>query len=207
MRNFISILFICVAFGASAQSFTKVENKNAVKNKINSKAKSTSSIAANFKEVLYSSMFNMPKKGSGILRFKKDDKIRWEHKTPKKEIVLISGSKVRLYQDGKEVKSVTSNQVVKRVQSLMVQLFNGDFLNEKEFTVGYYQNTNTYKLYLKPKNARLARYIKTIEMYFGKKTLTLDKMVMVEKNSDKVVYSFSSVKLNGQIPDSNFTQF
>lgn len=207
MHKLLFIAFLLFSTGVSAQSFTKVKNPTAVKNKINAKAKGTTAISADFKETMYSSMYNTPKKGTGKLKFKKENKIRWEHFTPKKQIVLINGSKVRLHENGKEVKNVASNQIIKKVQSLMMQLFSGEFLNEKEFYVSYYENTGTYKLILKPKNGRMSKYISRVEMHFNKKDLSLIKMVLLESDSDKVVYDFSSVTFNGQISDTNFTKF
>ena len=207
MHKLLFIAFLIISTGVSAQSYTKVKNPVAVKNKINAKAKGTSAISASFQETIYSSMYNTPKKGTGKLKYKKANKIRWEHFTPKKQIVLINGAKVRLYENGKEVRNVASNQIIKKVQALMMQLFSGEFLNEKEFYVGYYENSTTYKLNLKPKNGRMSKYISKVEMHFNKKDLALSKMVLLETDTDKVVYSFSSVTFNGQISDTNFTKF
>jgi outer membrane lipoprotein-sorting protein len=207
MHRLLLFVILLISFGGNAQSYTKVKNSAAVKDKINKQAKTTSAIAADFKEVIYSSMYNNPKTGNGKLMYKEANKIRWEHILPKKQIVLINGSKVRLFEDGKEVKNVTSNQIIKKVQSLMMQLFSGDFLNEKEFNVYYYENESTYRLVLKPKNSRMSKYISKIKMDFDKKSLELKKMIFIETEADKIVYTFSSVTLNGQISDSNFTQF
>lgn len=205
-----SIILFCLLFTANflfAQGFTLVSNKNACKAKIEAKSKSTNSLTANFNEQVHSSMFNQVKQGAGILMFKKENKIRWEHTSPQKEIILINGSKVRLFENGRENKNVTSSQVIKKVQSLMMQLFSGDFLNEKEFNIGYFENTKEYKLILTPKSSRISKYIENVEMYFDKSKLTLNSMIMKESEADFVVYEFSSIKMNSSIPDSNFNQF
>lgn len=205
-----SIILFCLLFASNtlfAQGFTAVSNKSVCKSKIEAKSKSTSSITADFDETVHSSMFNQAKKGAGVLMFKKESKIRWEHTSPEKQIILINGTKVRLFENGKENKNTTSNQVIKKVQSLMMQLFSGDFLNEKEFNIGYYENAKEYKLILTPKSSRIAKYIENVEMYFDKSKLTLNSMVMKESEDDFVVYEFSSIKMNSSISDSNFTQF
>jgi len=207
MHRLLFIITLLISFGGTAQSYTKVKNSAAVKDKINTQAKSTNAIEADFKEVIYSSMYNNPKTGNGKLKYKQANKIRWEHILPKKQIVLINESKVRLFEDGKEVKNVASNQIIKKVQSLMMQLFSGDFLNEKEFKVYYYENESTYRLVLTPKNSRMSKYIARIKMDFDKNSLKLQKMIFIETEADKIVYTFSSVTFNGQISDSNFTKF
>ncbi len=207
MRNRILIgTFLFLAITSFGQSWTRIKNTSDCKSKIEQKTQNTHAISANFDEKIYSSMYNHPKSGAGLLKYKKANKIRWEHTSPKKEIVLINGSKVRLYENGKENKSAASSQVIKKVQSLMMQLFSGEFLNEREFNIEYYENSSEYKLHLKPKSSRMSRYITRVEMYFNKKNLHLNKMVLLESEDERIEYAFSSVVLNGQLSDANFTQ-
>ncbi len=207
MRRFILFILLIVANTTFGQSFTKISNSSTCKAKINAKAKETKSISADFEEVMYSSMFKTPKKAKGKLLYKDPSKIRWEHISPKKQIILIDGAKARFQENGKEVTNPTANKVVKKIQGLMVQLFSGDFLNEKEFSVSYYESSSQHKLILKPKSSRMSRYISSIELLFSKKTALLDEMTMIETAEDKLVYSFSNTQTNGSISDSKFTQF
>lgn len=207
MIKYLFILTILASSFAFGQSFTKVSNTASVKSKINAKAKSTTSISADFTEEVYSSMFNSAKKATGELNYKQSNKIRWEHISPKKQTILINGSKVQMKENGKIVDNVASNRIVKKVQGMMMQLFNGDFLNEKEFTIGYYESSSQYKLVLKPKSSRMSKYISSIEMIFNKKNLELSQMNMIETEDDRVEYKFTSVVMNKAIADTKFTQF
>jgi outer membrane lipoprotein carrier protein len=207
MTRFLIALVLLVSLDSSAQSFTKVNDPSLCKKKINTHIKSTSSIIANFSEENYSSMFNSVKTAKGILIYKQTDKIRWEHTSPKKQLILIDGTNVRLKENGKEINNATTKRVVKKVQSLMIQLFNGKFLNEKEFNISYYENKSYYKLILKPKNSRMSKYISQIEMIFDKKILSMHQLILKETEEDKIVYTFSSVKFNQSVSDSNFKTF
>jgi outer membrane lipoprotein-sorting protein len=207
MIKYLFILTLLASSFAFGQSFTKVSNTASVKSKINAKAKSTTSISADFTEEVYSSMFNSAKKATGELNYKQSNKIRWEHISPKKQTILINGSKVQMKENGKIVDNVASNRIVKKVQGMMMQLFNGDFLNEKEFTIGYYESSSQYKLVLKPKSSRMSKYISSIEMIFNKKNLELSQMNMIETEDDRVEYKFTSVVMNKAIADTKFTQF
>lgn len=207
MRKLFTLLFIIVTSFVQSQTFSKIGNATDCKAKINEKARSTKTIEANFSETVYSSMFNSPKKASGELFYKKDNKIRWEHLSPKKQIILINGSEAKFQENGKEVSNPSANRVVKKIQGLMVQLFNGDFLNEKEFSIAYYESSKQYKLILKPKSSRMSKYISKIELLFSKSSLYLDEITLIETEEDKINYSFSQVKTNSTIADSKFTQF
>ena len=207
MRKSLTVLFFFLISVSWSQSYTKVKNSGDCKSRIEQKAKSTHSISANFSETIFSSLYNNPKQGSGILRYKKSNKIRWEHGSPKKQIVLINGSKVRLFENGKENKNAASSQVIKKVQSLMVQLFSGEFLNEKEFFIDYYESTSEFKLILRPKSSRMSKYISKVEMYMDKKSLVLNKMSLIENEDERIEYSFSKVQYNTTIQETSFTQF
>ena len=184
-----------------------ISDPSICKKQINDHAKSTSSISAYFTEESYSSMLIGVQTANGKLNYKKSDKIRWEHFSPRQQIVLINGNQIRLSENGKEVKNASANRIAKKVQALMLQLFNGDFLNEKEFSISYFENSYNYKLILKPKNGRMSNYISKIEMVILKKTLALRELVLQESETDKIVYSFSSVIFNTVLSDSNFTKF
>lgn len=199
---FFSVLLIS---GLWSQDYKKLTDKTVCKAAIEKKHKSISTLSADFSESTYSSMFKTPKKGSGTLHYKKKDKIRWEHTAPNKQVILINGKTVKLSENGKEVTNATSKQVVKKIQNMMVQMISGDFLNEKDFTIAYYENNSNYKLVLTPKNDRMKKYINHVDLIFDKKALTLKEMTMAESDTEKVVYTFSNTKLNETINDSKFT--
>lgn len=207
MTRFLIALVLLVSYGSLAQTYTKIADPSFCKKKINAHVKSTSSIVANFSEQNYSSMFNSVKTAKGTLKYKQTDKIRWEHTAPKTQIILINGANVRFKEKGEEINNAAAIRVVKKVKSLMLQLFNGKFLDEKEFNIAYYQNNNYYKLILKPKSSRTSRYISIIEIVFDKKLLSIHKLILKETEEDKIVYTFSSIKMNHSVSDSNFTLF
>jgi len=207
MNKWLTILLILAVNISFAQGFKEVTKTSALKQKLYQKTQNTNTISANFDEAVYSSMYSTVKQGKGLLKYKKEDKIRWEHTAPKSQVILIRNGTYRVFENGKEVKNGTSNQVARKVQSLMMQLFNGDFLDGKDFTIRYFENNKMYKLLLDPKNPRMSRYISQIEMFFNKSDLSLQKLALVETEQDKIVYSFSSINMNGNIKDDHFTKF
>lgn len=207
MVKCLFIVILLISFVGNTQSYSKVKDVTKCKQLINTKAKKTTSISGDFTEEIHSSMFNSEKKTTGKMSYKREDKIRWEHISPKKQIILIDGKNVRMMENGKEVKNSTSNRIVKKVQGLMLQLFNGDFLNEKEFSIAYYENSINYKLNLKPKNSRMSKYISSIEMIFNKTDTALKQLTLKETEVDKIVYKFTSIKFNKDISNTTFTRF
>lgn len=207
MVKYLLIGFMLISYVGKSQSYSIVKNVSTCKQLINAKAKNTTTISGNFTEEIHSSMFNSAKRATGKMRYKKQDKIRWEHLTPKKQIILIDGENVRMIENGKEITNSASNRIVKKVQGLMLQLFNGDFLNEKEFSITYFENVKNYKLILKPKSSRMSKYISAIEMIFRKSDIALKQLTLKESEEDKIIYSFTSILFNKEISNTTFTQF
>ncbi len=172
---------------------------------LKAKMDKTKSLSADFKETTYSEMFDNPQKADGKFWYKQKDKIRWEHTSPKKQVILINGEKVRMSENGKEISNATSKMIVKKVQGLMVKMMSGDFLSSKDFKVAYYDNGTNYKLVLTPVNAKISKYVEKIELVFSKKDLLMKELSIFESDTEKVVYSFSNVQENQSIQDTKFT--
>jgi chaperone LolA len=208
MKTILSgLLFLVISTISYGQEYKKIANPATCKKAIQEHHKSTKSLSADFSEKVHSAMFDAPQKGNGKMFYKHAQKIRWEHTEPKKQVILINGKSVRMSENGKEVTNATSKTVVKKIQNMMLQMLSGDFLNEKDFSIVYYENTSNYKLILTPKSDRMARYIARVELIFDKKALVLKEMSMIEDENEKIVYTFTNVQVNGTINDTKFTKF
>lgn len=207
--KFISslILLLVVSAQSYAQEYTKIADPKACKTALEKQHKETKAIQADFTETVTSSLLTNAQKGSGKMWYKKENKIRWEKSKPESQVILINGKTVKLQEKGKEVSSASSKMVVKKIQQLMVQMMTGEFLNEKEFKISYFENKSNYKLILTPKSDKMKRYVSEINLIFGKKELTIRELTMLTDNDNKLVYSFSNMEVNGTINDTKFTTF
>lgn len=205
--KFICSLCFLFAFGVFAQDYSKLSDPKTCKTALEKQHKSTQSIQADFTETTTSSLLTTAQKGSGKMWYKKEDKIRWEKIKPDSQVILINGNSVKLQEKGKEVSSASSKMVVKKIQQLMVQMMTGDFLNEKEFKITYYESKSNYKLVLVPKTDKMKKYVADISLIFSKENLLLKEMIMKQSDSDKLVYQFSNMQQNTTISDSKFTTF
>ncbi|MNE05709.1 lipoprotein chaperone [compost metagenome] len=201
------LLFLTVSGASFAQEYTKLSDPKACKTALEKQHKETKSIQSDFSETASSSLLSTPQKGSGKMWYKKEDKIRWEKTKPESQIILINGKTVKLQEKGKEVSSASSKMVVKKIQQLMVQMMTGDFLNEKDFKITYYESKTNYKLVLTPKSDKMKRYVAEISLIFGKEQLLLKELTMKQNETDKLIYSFTNMQQNGTINDSKFTTF
>ena len=201
----ISSLFF--SFISISDGYTLVKDSSICSRKILEKSTLTNTLSANFSERKISSLYNTPKTAKGKLFFKKNDKIRWEHFDPNHQVILINGKKIKYQENHKEIKNTTSTMVVKKIQKLMLNLINGNFLAQKEFLINYYENNQNYKLILKPLNKKIGRYLSEVDLIFDKNSLELKEMELCENETEKVEYTFSNIQINKSIDDSNFSNF
>jgi outer membrane lipoprotein carrier protein len=201
------LLLLVVSTRIYAQEYTRIADPKACKSALEKQHKETKSIQSDFTETATSSLLTTAQKGSGKMWYKKENKIRWEKTKPESQVILINGKTVKLQEKGKEVSSASSKMVVKKIQQLMVQMMTGEFLNEKEFKISYYENKSNYKLILTPKSDKMKRYVSEINLIFGKKELTIKELTMLTDSDNKLVYSFSNMEINGTINDTKFTTF
>ncbi len=208
MKLINSILFLLLfSTSISAQEYSKIPDPKACKAALEKQHKETKSIQADFTETATSSLLTTAQKGSGKMWYKKENKIRWEKSKPESQIILINGKTVKLQEKGKEISSASSKMVVKKIQGLMVQMMTGEFLNEKEFKISYFESKSNYKLVLIPKSEKMKRYVSEINLIFFKKELTIKELTMLTDKDNKLVYNFSNMEVNGTINDSKFTTF
>lgn len=203
--SFLLLIFFCTK--VTAQEYTKISDPKACKTALEKQHKETKSIQADFTETATSTLLTSAQKGSGKMWYKKENKIRWEKIKPESQVILIHGKTVKLQEKGKEVSSASSKMVVKKIQQLMIQMMTGEFLNEKEFKISYYENKSNYKLILTPKSDKMKRYVSEINLIFSKKELTIKELTMLTDNTNKLVYSFSNMEVNEVINDTKFISF
>jgi outer membrane lipoprotein carrier protein len=206
MKQLVVLLSILFSFSSVvAQEYKSCENSAYCKKFIKDKQASTSTISADFTESSYSSMLKEAQKSSGELWFKQPGKIRFEHVSPKKTVLLINNQSIKYFDNGKEIKNVAALKVIRKIQDLMVKMFSGAFFESKEFTLSYYENATNYKINLTPKNKRMTKYISVIQLVFSKKDGTLKELTIKENETDKLVYTFSNIQLNKTILDIKFS--
>jgi len=199
------LLFFFYFLSSFAQDYKKLQDPVTFAKSLKAKMDITKSLSADFKETVVSEMFDNPQKADGKFWYKQKDKIRWEHTSPKKQVILINGEKLKMSENGKEVSNATSKMIVKKVQGLMVKLMSGDFLSSKDFKISYYENTSAYKLVLTPVSSKISKYVEKIELVFTKKGLLMTEMSIFESDTEKVMYSFSNINENQSIQDAKFT--
>lgn len=205
----MKLLFIFLLIGSFglSQDYKPVSDPSAIKALLSRTAASTNSMSASFTHKTISKLLQQPSVGEGTVLYKKPGKIRWEISSPKKQVILVSGKSFNMQENGKEVKGVGQNKLGQKIQELMVTLFTGSFLNEKEFNIAYFENAGSYRLYMVPKSDRMKKHLSALEMVFDRTKGTMKQLTMVQDANNRVIYTFNKINTNIEIADSKFTTF
>jgi len=199
-----AFLFNCNCF---SQTFKTAANPGKILADLKKTSQSTSSIQADFREEKYLSILKEPKISSGVFYYKKNDKMRWEQQVPFKYVILINGDKIRVQDQGKEKNMGSATRMAAQIKELMIGLVNGDFQQNKGFSLTCMESTDMYQVILSPTNKRLKSVYSKIELVFPKNTLRLAELSFFEKSGDKSLMKFQKEKLNQPIAEGLFLNF
>ncbi|TLV03553.1 LolA family protein [Dyadobacter luticola] len=193
---------ICIR--SEAQTFKPVANPDKVLAELQKTSQSTNSIQASFTEEKYLAVLKEPELSSGAFYYKQKDKMRWEQRSPVKYVILINGDKLRVQEAGKEKNVGQAGRMAAQIKELMIGLVNGDFQQNKAFSLAALESADQYQIMLTPVNRRLKNVYQKISLVFSKNTLHLKELSFFEKSGDKSVMKFQNEKFNQEIKDSLF---
>lgn len=206
MHKFILFVFLGFAVFSFGQKYEKIQNPTECKKKLEAHFRSTKTLKCDFTEKIKNPVFEEKVENKGEMAFDKNGKIRWEVLSTK-SILLINKEGIRMSKDGKEITNPQANRMAKRMQTFLYDLMSGNFLDEKKFTIYFYESANTYRLNLVPKNSRLKKYISKIKLTFDKKTLLLSRMKIIQGEGNSIEYFFQNIQKNVSLSASTFTKF
>ncbi|MCF2489003.1 outer membrane lipoprotein carrier protein LolA [Dyadobacter sp. CY347] len=202
-----SLLFIAlclIVVGARGQAFKPSPNPEKVFQDLRNASQAVNSIQAAFTEEKFLAVLKDPEQSSGHFYYEKNDKMRWEQKTPVKYVILINGDKLRVQEAGKEKNVGQAGRMAAQIKELMMGLVNGDFQQNKAFAQTCMESPDQYMIVLTPISRRLKNIYSKITMVFPKNTLHLKELSFFEKGGDKSVMKFQNEKFNRPIDDNLF---
>jgi outer membrane lipoprotein-sorting protein len=206
IKSFITLAFVLAANFTHGQTFRPVANQEKVLADLRKTSQATSSIQASFIEEKYLAVLKEPEKSTGLFYYQQKDKMRWEQKTPSKYIILINGDKLRIQEGNKEKNVGQAGRMAAQIKELMIGLVNGDFQQNKGFSMVCLQSDDQYQIVLTPVNRRLKNIYSKIAMTFSKSSLRLKELSFFEKGGDRSMMKFQHEKFNQPIPENLFKE-
>jgi len=206
IKNYIGVLYLLFCFTqACAQQFVSASKPEKVLEQLKKQNAATNSLQADFQEEKHLSYLKNPQLTSGKFYFQKNDKMRWEQQVPFSYLMIINGEKIIIRENGITKDVSASARMAGKMRNMLLELIRGDFQTSSAFTVNVFENPESYKINLIPKDKRLKNYYQEIHMVFSRKSLQLKELTFLEKKGNRTVTRFYNERLNQKINSDLFS--
>jgi len=203
--SFFIIVFLLVGFVRAQNDFTRVENNTELKISIKEHSALLESIKSNFTQEKHLSMLEEVVISKGKFLFKKEDNIRWEYDTPFEYTIIVSGGKFLIDNEGKKSEfDIGSNPMFKQISNMIVMAVSGDFVDNKQFKVEFFENSEYYLAKLQAVNEQVSQMLSGIYIYFDKESLNVVQVKFLEPGDDFTLIKFHEYQQNIDLSNSDF---
>ena len=202
----LSIFFMIFTTSYSQEDgFSNISSTDVVKERLIEHSESTNSIESNFIQEKQLWMLNEVIVSEGIFLFKKDNSVRWQYNTPIEYTIIIHNGKFTIINSDKVSEfDIDSNPMFREINKMIVTAIRGDFINNPDFSAIFKENSDQYLVELSPKNERVRTMLSSINIYFDKASMQVEKVIFKEPGDDFTSIIFKDKKVNTDIPDSKF---
>ena len=206
MRKLL-LIFVLLPFFSHGQykDFTEIADVPSFKEKFYNESAKIKSISSDFEQEKELTILSEKIISRGIFRFKRENKIRIEYKSPFYYLMIINGDKLTIKdEDNETTLNVRSNKLFQQVNNIMVESVNGTIIDNKDFTVKIFENPQSYLMEMTPSDKTLKGFFNNILIMADKETFSVSQITMNETSGDVTLIKFINRKLNGQVADEIF---
>jgi len=200
----IGLLMILVT-QAQYQGYKPVTDMASFKQDFTTIAQKTQTIKSDFLQEKNLSMLSDKIISKGKFWFKKDNLVRIEYTQPFQYLMVMNQNNVFIKDGQKENKmSTRSNNLFQQINKITVDCIQGTALNNTDFTIKVFENTQGYLIEMTPVTRTLKEFFKNINIAVAKKDYAVTKIDMIEPGGDNTVINFLNRETNTNIPDAIF---
>jgi len=164
-------------------------------------------IQADFTQKKHMKILLRPLVSKGSLSFKAPRSLRWEYASPVKNVLLVSGDKIRRFVkkgDGIIEDKSAGLQMMQFVMSEITMWLSGRFDTNPAFKTDF---AGAGKIVLTPKEKSFSAMIGRIELNLGDRPGVIKSVSIYENEDSYTMLEFTNTILNGEIKESVFREF
>lgn len=201
---FLTALFSFASF-AQEQKMS-VSEINSFKQSVAVVSKKIKTLSTDFVQYKHMDFLSKDIETSGKMIFKEPSLLLWQYKRPYSYSVIFKSGKILINDEGKK-KSVDigNSKMFGKINKLIVGSISGDMFDDKEFTISYFKTRGNNITRFIPKDAKLKKYIRQIELTFDKDEATVEQVKLIESSEDYTRIVLKNKTINAKIDDSVFT--
>jgi outer membrane lipoprotein-sorting protein len=171
---------------------------SAFRQKLALTSKSVNSIQCDFTQEKHLTILQDKITSSGKFTFKKENQLRWEYTSPIKYLIILSNNRVYIKDEGKSNQyDLGSNKTFREINNIMTGAVQGNLLqDDTKYKPSFYENNKNFLVILNPTDKAVKDFIKSIHLYFDKKSLSVIMIKLVENSDDFTLIEFKNRKQN-----------
>ena len=197
----------CVLAGRAQQpGYKPIADPSQFRELFASTAKATQTIKSDFIQEKELSLLSEKIVSKGKFWFKKENKVRMEYQQPFQYLMIMNQNNIYIKDGQKENKiSTRSNKLFQQVNKIMMDCIQGTVLNNPEYKVNVFENSQGFLVELIPSAKALRDLFKNINIFVSRKDYSVVKLELHEQSGDKTVISYQNKEMNANLPDALFT--
>jgi outer membrane lipoprotein carrier protein len=150
-----------------------------------------------------------PLTSSGLLKFKRPDRIHWIYSKPEPLEITLDGSSIWIYNPGRsqaEQYSVARSKRIARYLEPLTAVFQKTFAQLAEGYTIYFEGKeadHTYHFRLQPTGERIQQVLSRVDLWIDKTSGAILRCKIVESNGDRLSLEFKNLQINPPLTDDD----
>ena len=207
MRSYflLSILILGSAMHAQEKAMNPSEIAT-FKESVITSAQATKTITTDFVQYKHLDFLADDVKTSGKMVYKAPNLIKWEYTRPYQYSVIFKEDQLLINDGGTKSKvDIGNNKLFEKLNQLIVNSVKGSMFGDADFTVTFQKSPKYNKAVFTPKDKKIAGYIASFELLFGKNDAQVFEVKMIEPSQDFTRIVFHNRTLNTTVNDAVFS--
>ena len=207
MKRVLFILMTLVlSMSVFAQTKLSAAQQQQIVDKVNKSTAALRSMQCGFTQTKSMKLLSKKMQSSGVMYYKRTNKLRWQYTSPYDYTFILNGDKVHIKSSKSSQKiDVQRNKMFRQITSIILSTITGGSLKSSaDFTVEMYKSGNSYFAKLYPKKKELKQIYQVIEIYFNPELTMVSSAKMQEKTGDVTTVNLNNIKTNQPINDKMF---
>ena len=166
-------------------------------------------VVARFSQKKETSFSREPLLSSGLVKFKRPDRIHWTYLKPEPMEVALDGKTIWVYTPGRsqaEKYSLARGKRMAQYLEPMTAAFQKTFSQlDAAYTMTYegLEAESTYHFRLQPKEEKVRRFLSRIDLWIDKSSGAILRFEMLESNGDQLSLEFENLQINPLLTDDD----
>jgi len=199
------ILIVLSSFQNETEVYHKLKDVDSFISKVKIYSAETFSIKSDFMQEKHLTILEEVLISEGHFTFQKENNVLWEYTHPIDYAIIVYDGKFIIRDVDKLSEfNIESNRMFKEINNMIITSVSGNFLNNSDFEVSYFENNDFYMVNLIPVRPEVKDMLSEIEIYFDKKDISVSKVKFIEPGDDFTLIKFFNKEFNQPIPEQVF---